>query len=58
MKKNGSNLFGLYKRFDSTVEGRGLGLFMVKSQIEELGGAISIDSEVGKGTTFKIELPV
>jgi len=55
--KHGSKLFGLYKRFDTTVEGSGLGLFMIKSQIEELGGTISVESELNAGTTFIIELP-
>jgi signal transduction histidine kinase len=56
--KNGNKLFGLYKRFDTTVEGTGLGLFMIKSQIEELGGKISVESEVGSGTTFIVSLPM
>lgn len=56
--KYGNKLFGLYKRFDTTVEGTGLGLFMIKSQIEELGGKISVESEVGSGTTFIVSLPV
>ena len=58
MKKNGQKLFGLYKRFDTTVEGTGLGLFMIKSQIEELNGTINVESELGVGTTFIVELPV
>jgi len=58
MEKHGAKLFGLYKRFDTTVEGTGLGLFMIKSQIEELGGKISVESKLGAGTTFTIELPV
>jgi len=56
--KHGAKLFGLYKRFDTTVEGTGLGLFMIKSQIEELGGRISVESEVGAGTKFIVELPL
>lgn len=58
MQKYGHKLFGLYKRFDSQVEGRGLGLFMVKTQIEELGGTVSVNSIVNQGTTFTIKLPV
>ena len=34
-----------------------MGLFMVKTQIETLGGKISIRSEPNRGTEFKIELP-
>jgi PAS domain S-box-containing protein len=58
LQKNGASLFGLYKRFDPTVEGRGIGLYMAKTQIEAMGGMIEAQSEVGKGTTFFIKLPV
>lgn len=50
-------LFQLYKRFHHHVEGKGMGLFMVKTQVEMLGGKISIDTEVGRGTVFTIEIP-
>lgn len=49
-------VFGLYKRFHSHVEGKGLGLYMVRTQAEMLGGSISISSEVGSGTTIRLEL--
>jgi PAS domain S-box-containing protein len=52
---NGEKVFGLYKRFHTHIEGKGLGLFMTKTQVETLGGKISIQSEVNKGTTFKTE---
>jgi len=58
LRKYGSQLFGLYKRFDLEVEGKGMGLFMVKTQIEDLGGSIQVESELEKGTTFHIILPV
>jgi|GEM_PF-1026150 len=54
-EKNFKNLFGLYKRFDTNVEGKGIGLFMVKMQVENLGGKISVQSEPGAGATFKLE---
>ncbi len=57
LKKNKDTVFGLYKRFHSHTEGKGMGLFMVKTQIETLGGKISIRSETNRGTEFKIELP-
>ncbi len=55
MKKNGAKIFGLYRRFHSHVEGKGMGLFMVKTQVELLGGKISISSELNKATEFSIE---
>jgi signal transduction histidine kinase len=51
-------LFKLYKRFHTHVEGRGLGLYLIKSQIEVLQGTIEVDSEPDKGSTFKIILPL
>jgi PAS domain S-box-containing protein len=56
-EKNFKNLFGLYRRFDTSVEGKGMGLFMVKMQVENLGGKISVQSKPGQGTTFKVEFP-
>ncbi len=56
-EKHFKNLFGLYKRFDTTIEGKGLGLFMVKMQVENLDGKITVQSEPGSGTIFKLEFP-
>jgi signal transduction histidine kinase len=58
LNANGDDIFGLYKRFHPDIEGKGMGLYMVKSQVESLGGHISIRSQPGEGTTFLIELPV
>ena len=51
-------LFKLYKRFHTHVEGRGLGLYLIKSQVEVLRGTIEVDSEPDKGSTFKVVLPL
>ncbi|MGV3526431.1 MAG: sensor histidine kinase [Candidatus Sericytochromatia bacterium] len=51
------HVFGMYKRFHAHVEGRGLGLFMCKNQIEALGGSIQVASDVGQGSTFRLFLP-
>jgi PAS domain S-box-containing protein len=58
LNKYSDRVFGLYKRFDFSTEGKGLGLFMVKTQVESLGGEISVKSEMGKGTEFLIKLPL
>lgn len=52
--KKGNQVFGLYKRFHYHVEGKGVGLFMVKTQVETLGGKISVNSEINVGTEFTI----
>jgi signal transduction histidine kinase len=48
------NIFTLYKRFHSHVDGKGMGLYLVKTQVEALGGNIRVESEINKGTTFII----
>jgi two-component system sensor histidine kinase and response regulator WspE len=42
----------------SEISGRGVGLDVVRTSIEGLGGTVNIESSVGKGTTFKLLLPV
>lgn len=49
-------LYGLFQRFHTHVEGSGIGLHMIYSIVESYGGKIYIESEVNKGTTFKIYL--
>ena len=39
------------------ISGRGVGLDVVQSEIKALGGHVSVDSEMGKGTTFTIRVP-
>lgn len=47
-------LFKLYQRFHEDREGRGMGLFLIKSQLETLGGGIELKSTVNQGTSFLI----
>jgi PAS domain S-box-containing protein len=58
IEKEGDQLFGLYKRFHLDTEGKGIGLFMTKTQVETLGGKISVESEVNKGVKFLIQFPI
>ena len=55
LKLHGDKIFGLYKRFHLNIEGKGMGLFMVKTQVEVLGGKINVKSEPQIGTEFIIE---
>jgi signal transduction histidine kinase len=52
LAKHKQNVFNLYKRFHLHMEGRGLGLYLVRTQIEAMGGKIEIKSEPNEGTTF------
>lgn len=50
-------IFNMFFRATAKNEGSGLGLYIVKEAIEKLSGKVEIDSEIGKGTSFRIELP-
>ncbi|MCU0448316.1 MAG: PAS domain-containing protein [Bernardetiaceae bacterium] len=52
----GDHLFKLYRRFHDHVDGKGMGLYLVKTQVEMLGGKIEVESQVNKGTQFHIYL--
>jgi len=39
------------------IPGSGIGLYIVKSIVDELGGSIRVESELNQGTTFIISLP-
>lgn len=54
LKKHGEKLFGLFQRFNTNIEGSGIGLHIVKKQVETLGGEIKVESTVNVGTTFYI----
>jgi PAS domain S-box-containing protein len=54
LDKFGDKLFGLHRTFHSHEHARGVGLFLIKTQIESMGGSISVQSEVNKGSTFII----
>ncbi|MEI6020586.1 MAG: PAS domain S-box protein [Bacteroidota bacterium] len=58
LNAHGDKLFGLYKRFHPHIDGKGMGLYLVKNQVELLGGRISVESAVNLGTTFIINLPL
>ena len=54
-------LFTAFHRVDArkthAIEGTGLGLSIVKQLLDRMGGSVSVTSEYGKGSTFRIELP-
>jgi PAS domain S-box-containing protein len=55
MNKHGGKIFGLYKTFHPNRDSRGVGLYMIKRQIETLGGSISVSSKIDVGSTFTIQ---
>jgi PAS domain S-box-containing protein len=54
LKKNGEKLFGMYKTFNNNPDSKGIGLFLVKNQIDAMGGTIKTESKLNEGTTFTI----
>jgi two-component system chemotaxis sensor kinase CheA len=42
----------------TNVSGRGVGMDVVKTNIERIGGAVDVDSVVGKGTTWRLTIPL
>jgi PAS domain S-box-containing protein len=55
LKLNEDKMFRLYRRFhDATIPGRGVGLNLIKTHAESLGGHVEVESEVDKGSTFRI----
>jgi sensor histidine kinase regulating citrate/malate metabolism len=58
LEKHKNDIFGLYKRFHTHIEGKGMGLYLVNVQIESLGGSIEINSKVNEFTEFIINIPI
>jgi signal transduction histidine kinase len=53
------DLFKLYKRFHLSVNGgKGLGLYLVKQQVEKLNATIEVESKPDFGTTFRVSFPL
>src|SRR5690606_20645069 len=53
-EKAGANIFSMFKRLHTHVEGSGIGLYIVKKIIDDAGGKIEVESKVDEGTTFKV----
>lgn len=58
LKVVSDKLFRFQQRFHSDRAGRGIGLYLVKTQVELLGGSISVRSEPNQGSCFCLEFPL
>ncbi|TCC88046.1 PAS domain S-box protein [Pedobacter frigiditerrae] len=56
MVLHGHKLFGMYKAFHGNADARGMGLFLIRNQIEAMGGSITAHGNPGEGMTFTIEI--
>jgi PAS domain S-box-containing protein len=54
LDKHGEKIFGMYKTFHNNADSKGIGLYITKNQIEAMNGKVTVESQVDKGTTFKI----
>ncbi|WP_316811528.1 PAS domain-containing protein [Pedobacter heparinus] len=54
LDKHRDELFGMYKTFSGNGSSKGMGLFIAKSQIDAMGGRVTVSSVLNSGTTFKI----
>lgn len=61
-KEDFNKVFKKFSRLEnhltSTTQGNGLGLYITKQLVENMGGQISFTSEINKGTTFRVLMPV
>jgi signal transduction histidine kinase len=57
LEKQRDKIFSLYQRFHDHVEGKGIGLYLVKTQVEALNGKIEITSRVNEGSLFTVHIP-
>ncbi|MCW7490425.1 PAS domain-containing sensor histidine kinase [Leptospira meyeri] len=57
LEKHGNKIFGMFKTFHKNEDARGIGLFITKSQVEVLGGTITVESTEGEGSTFTVFIP-
>jgi PAS domain S-box-containing protein len=58
MKSVGDKVFNLYAKFHPDIEGKGMGLHMVKSQTELMEGNVTLQSEAGRGSRFTLIFPL
>ncbi len=56
LDKYEDRIFNLYNRFNTTIEGKGIGLYLVKNHLDLLGGTIEVSSKINEGTTFSMRI--
>lgn len=54
LKRYATKLFGFHKTFHDHPQAKGIGLYLVKAQVEAMGGKIEVENKVNEGSVFKI----
>lgn len=54
LEKFANKIFKLSQVFHKNTDSKGVGLYLTKTQIESLGGHITVDSRINEGTTFSV----
>ena len=57
-EKDKEKIFTKYERISDRVEGTGVGLYLVREIVQLAGGNITVESELEKGTTFRVSLKI
>ena len=55
-KDKQEKIFSKYFRVENEIAGSGIGLYLINEIVKNSGGKILVESEVGKGSTFKVFL--
>jgi len=56
LSEHRENLFGMYNTFHENEDSKGIGLYITKNQVDSMGGSIDVESRVGDGSAFRINL--
>jgi PAS domain S-box-containing protein len=58
LERHRDKMFGLYQKFHDRPNSKGMGLYLVRSQLESLGGSIDVESTVDVGTKFILKFKI